>query len=103
MLATQITQKDGKFYFVSYKAPDLLPKVHFTSRYYFEGEQIEAEAGGSDEVARFIASVEKKEGAFQRLLNRRKIRDIVNFFRECRRSTIDRRNDFAIHAGRARL
>jgi len=41
MLATQITQKDGRFYFVSYKAADLLPKVHFTSRYYFEGEHLE--------------------------------------------------------------
>jgi len=80
MLATQITQKDGRFYFVSYKAADLLPKVHFTSRYYYEGEQIEAsEAMASDEVAKFIGAVEKKELAFQRLLNRRKIKEIVNF------------------------
>src|SRR5687767_8669490 len=79
MLSTQITQKDGRFYFVSYKAVDLLPKVHFTSRYYFEGESIEPEIHGVDEVAKFIGSVEKKEGAFQRLLNRRKIREIVNF------------------------
>jgi DGQHR domain-containing protein len=79
MLATQITQKDGRFYFANYKAADLLPKVHFTSRYYFEGEQIEPETHGSDEVARFISSVEKKEGAFQRMLNRRKIREIFNF------------------------
>ena len=80
MLATQITQKDGRFYFVSYKAVDLLPKVFFTSRYYFEGEQIEAsDVHASDEVAKFIASVEKKEHAFQRMLNRRKIREIVNF------------------------
>ena len=81
MLATLVNQKDGRFYFVSYKAADLLPKVHFTSRYYFEGELIEAaESHAHDEVAKFIASVEKKEGAFQRLLNRRKIREIVNFF-----------------------
>lgn len=81
MLATQINQKDGRFYFVSYKAADLLPKVHFTSRYYFEGEAIEAtEAGAHDDVAKFIAGVEKKEGAFQRLLNRRKIKEIVNFY-----------------------
>jgi DGQHR domain-containing protein len=80
MLATQITQKDGKFYFVSYKAADLLPKVFFTSRYYFEGEHIEpSDVHGADEVAKFIASVEKKEHAFQRMLNRRKIREIVNF------------------------
>lgn len=81
MLATQIRQKDGRFYFVSYKAADLLPKVHFTSRYYFEGESLEpTETGAHDDVARFIASVERKEGAFQRLLNRRKIKEIVNFY-----------------------
>src|SRR3972149_3169169 len=81
MLAIQVTQKDGRFYFVSYKAADLLPKVDFISRYYFEGEQIEAsEAHTHDDVAKFIASVEKKEHAFQRMLNRRKIKEIVNFF-----------------------
>jgi DGQHR domain-containing protein len=81
MLATQISQKDGRFYFVNYKAADLLPKVHFISRYYYEGEHIEAaEPGGHDDVTKFIASVEKKEGAFQRMLNRRKIHEIVNFF-----------------------
>lgn len=81
MLATQISQKDGRFYFVNYKAADLLPRVHFISRYYYEGEHIEAaETGGHDDVTKFIASVEKKEGAFQRMLNRRKIHEIVNFF-----------------------
>ncbi len=81
MLATQVNQKDGRFYFVSYKAADLLPKVHFTSRYYFEGEHLEAgELHAGDEVATFIAGVEKKEGAFQRMLNRRKIKEIVNFY-----------------------
>src|SRR5262249_5904440 len=72
---------DGSFYFVSYIAADLLPKVDFISRYYFEGEQIEgSDSHAHDEVAKFIASVEKKEGAFQRMLNRRKIREIVNFY-----------------------
>ena len=81
MLATLVSQKDGKFYFVSYKAADLLPKVHFSSRYYFEGEEIPAsEIHGHDEVAKFIQSVERKEGAFQRMLNRRKIKEIVNFY-----------------------
>ncbi|HET6267642.1 MAG TPA: DGQHR domain-containing protein [Acidobacteriota bacterium] len=81
MLATQITQKDGKFYFVNYKAADLLPRVHFTSRYFFEGEEIQAsEIKPHDDVAKFIAGVERKEGAFQRILNRRKIHEIVNFF-----------------------
>lgn len=81
MLATQINQKDGRFYFVSYKAADLLPKVHFISRYYYEGEHIDAAAPHvNDDVTKFIASVEKKEGAFQRMLNRRKIHEIVNFY-----------------------
>jgi len=80
MLATRIRQKDGTFYFISYKAEDLLDRVRFTSRYYFEGESIEAETGGDDEVARFIHGIEKSEKAFQRLLNRRKVRQIVSFY-----------------------
>lgn len=70
MLATRIRQKDGTFYFIAYKALDLLDRVKFTSRYYFEGEKIEAESAGDDEVAQFIAGVEKSEHGFQRLLNR---------------------------------
>src|ERR1041384_2487043 len=80
MLATRIRQKDGTFYFISYKAEDLLERVTFTSRYYLEGESIEAEDPGEDEVARFIAGIEKSEKSFQRLLNRRKVRQIVNFY-----------------------
>jgi len=80
MLATQIRQKDGMFYFVSFKARDVLSRVRFTSRFYFEGETIEAEADRDDPIAKFIGSVEKSEKAFQRLLSRRKIRDIVNFY-----------------------
>ncbi|MEW5980224.1 MAG: DGQHR domain-containing protein [Acidobacteriota bacterium] len=80
MLATQVRQKEGRFYFIAYKARDLLDRVRFTSRYYFEGERIEAETGGEDEVARFIAGIEKNEKAFQRHLNRQKVRQIVNFY-----------------------
>src|SRR5687767_9579223 len=80
MLATRVLQKEGTFYFVAYKAADLLDRVNFSSRYYFEGEQIEADEPGDDEVARFIAGIEKSEKSFQRLLNRRKIRQIVNFY-----------------------
>ena len=80
MLATRIVQKEGTFYFIAYKAADLLDRVSFTSRYYFEGEQIEADEPGEDEVARFIAGIEKSEKSFQRILNRRKIRQIVNFY-----------------------
>src|SRR5215475_14915228 len=80
MLATRIMQKEGTFYFIAYKAGDLLDRVSFTSRYYFEGEEIEANEPGEDEVARFIAGIEKSEKSFQRILNRRKIRQIVNFY-----------------------
>ena len=80
MLATRIVQKEGTFYFIACKAADLLGRVSFTSRYYFEGEEIEAEEPGEDEVARFIAGIEKSEKSFQRILNRRKIRQIVNFY-----------------------
>src|SRR4026208_2187572 len=80
MLATRVLQKEGAFYFIAYKASELLDKVSFSSRYYFEGEQIEADAPGDDEVARFIAGIEKSEKSFQRVLNRRKIRQIVNFY-----------------------
>ena len=43
MLSTRIRQKDGIFYFVSFKARDILNRVKFTSRFYFEGETIEAD------------------------------------------------------------
>jgi DGQHR domain-containing protein len=80
MLATRVLQNEGAFYFIAYKAAELLDQVSFSSRYYFEGEQIEADEPGDDEVARFIAGIEKSEKSFQRLLNRRKIRQIVNFY-----------------------
>jgi DGQHR domain-containing protein len=80
MLATRIRQKDGIFYFVNFKARDILSRVKFTSRFYFEGETIEAEADEDDPVAKFIGQVERNEKAFQRLLSRRKVREIVNFY-----------------------
>src|ERR1043165_1882856 len=80
MLATRIRQKDGIFYFVSFKAKDILNRVRFTSRFYFEGETIEAEADLEDPIARFIGSVERSEKAFQRMLSRKKVREIVNFY-----------------------
>ena len=52
MLATRVKQKDSIFYFISYKAADLLDKVRFTSRYYFEGEEIpQGRISEHDEVA----------------------------------------------------
>ena len=80
MLATRVLQKEGTFYFIPFKATDLLDRVSFSSRYYFEGEEIAADEPGDDEVAKFIAGIEKSERSFQRLLNRRKIRQIVNFY-----------------------
>src|SRR6187399_139106 len=43
MLATQVRQKDGVFYFAAYPTVDLLDKVRFISRFYGEGERIAAE------------------------------------------------------------
>ena len=81
MLATQIRQKDAVFYFVSYPSEDLLTKVRFLSRYYGEGEAIQPEAAAAeDDVAQFIARIERSEKAFQRLLSRSKVRSIRNFY-----------------------
>lgn len=81
MLATQVRQKDGVFYFVAYPAEDLLRKVRFMSRFYGEGEQITpAEAPEEDEIARFIARIERSDKAFQRQLSRAKVRAITNFY-----------------------
>ena len=80
MLATRIRQKEGTFYFISCDAAELLRRVRFTSRYYLEGEEIKARDPGDDEVARFITGIERSEKAFQRALNQKKIRQIVNFY-----------------------
>jgi len=81
MLATRIKQKEGTFYFIAYKATDLLEKVRFTSRYHFEGEEIaQGRISEHDEVAQFIAGIERSEKGFQRVLNRQKIKQIVNFY-----------------------
>ena len=81
MLATRIRQKEGTFYFIAYKAGRFLDKVRFTSRYYFEGEEIPAATvSDHDEVAQFIAGIERSEKGFQRVLNRQKIKQIVNFY-----------------------
>ena len=80
MLATRLRQKEGVFYFISYKATDLLERVRFTSRYYFEGDKIQEEEAGEDDVARFIAAIERSEKGFQRVLTRRKVKQIVNFY-----------------------
>jgi len=81
MLATRVRQKDSLFYFISYKASDLLDRVRFTSRYYFEGERLDEEAlRDDDEVAQFIAGIERSEKGFQRSLSKQKLKQIVNFY-----------------------
>src|SRR6184192_2589446 len=81
MQATQIRQKDGVFYFVSYRAKDLLAKVRFISRFYGEGEEITpGRVSQDDEIAQFIAKIERTDRAFQRTLSRAKVRQLKNFY-----------------------
>jgi DGQHR domain-containing protein len=81
VIATQVRQKDGVFYFVAFPAEDVLERVRFISRYYGEGMQIAPEpVAQGDDVARFIARIEKSERAFQRQVSRVKVRAIKNFF-----------------------
>jgi DGQHR domain-containing protein len=82
MIATQIRQKDALFYFASYPSEKLLQSVRFISRFYDEeGGQIQAEAiAEEDDVAHFIAKIERSDKAFQRELSRAKVRSIRNFY-----------------------
>ncbi|MEM3043782.1 MAG: DGQHR domain-containing protein [Thermoplasmata archaeon] len=78
VLALRVAQKDGIFYMVSYRAPDILHRVRFLSRDYGGAE--EPARPGEEEIAAFIRGVEKSDAAFQRALIRRKVRDILNFY-----------------------
>ncbi len=81
MLATRIRQKDSIFYFGSYTADEILSKVRFISRYYGESEQIAPQMiSQSDEIAQFIARIERTDQAFQRQLSRAKVRALKNFY-----------------------
>jgi DGQHR domain-containing protein len=82
MIATQIRQKDAMFYFASYPSEKLLSKVRFISRYYDEGgETIKPdEVQPEDDVAQFIARIERSDKAFQRELGRAKVKAIRNFY-----------------------
>src|SRR5580692_1008193 len=81
MLATQVRQKDGVFYFAAYPAEDLLDKVRFISRFYGEGESIHADiAADDDEVAGFISKIESTDKAFQRQMSKAKVAQIKNFY-----------------------
>jgi DGQHR domain-containing protein len=81
MIATRIRQKEAVFYFAAYPSEELLTKVRFISRFYDEGEQIKPEeVPAEDDVAQFIARIERSEKAFQRGLSRSKVRAIRNFY-----------------------
>jgi DGQHR domain-containing protein len=82
MIATQIRQKDALFYFASWPSQHLLERVRFISRFYDEhGGQIAPEAAGeTDDVALFIAKIERTDKAFQRELSRSKVKSIRNFY-----------------------
>lgn len=85
MLAFRMRQKDAEFYIVSYPAEELLGKVRFVSRFYGgRGEAVGGEARPAretDEVEQFVREIERSSGAFQRELNRRKVRQIRDFYR----------------------
>src|SRR3989475_434102 len=79
MQATQLRQKDGVFYFVSYRAKDLMAKVRFISRFYGEGEEITpSRVSQDDDIAQFIARIERNDEAFQRSLSRSKVKQLKN-------------------------
>jgi hypothetical protein len=82
MIATQIRQKDSVFYFASYPSEQLLTRVRFISRFYDEegGTIAPEQIAEEDDVAQFIAKIERSDKAFQRELSRSKVRSIRNFY-----------------------
>jgi len=79
--AMRVRQKDGVFYFASYPARELLAKVRFISRFYGEGEEIApGRVAQDDDVAQFIAHIERTDQAFQRGLSQTKVRQLRNFY-----------------------
>jgi DGQHR domain-containing protein len=82
MIATQIRQKDALFYFASYPSEKLLESVRFISRFYDEqgGQIVPEQVEEQDDVALFIAKIERSDKAFQRDLSRAKVRSIRNFY-----------------------
>ncbi len=85
MFAQRMRQKESEFYFVSYPAQDLLRKVRFVSRFYGErGEMIGGDVSTKknvDDVVRYVQAIEKNSKSFQRDLNRRKVKQIKDFYR----------------------
>ena len=82
MIATQVRQKDAVFYFASYPSEQLLQKVRFISRFYDEegGGIKPEEVPADDDVAQFIAKIERSDKAFQREMGKAKVAAIRNFY-----------------------
>jgi DGQHR domain-containing protein len=87
VFAQRMRQKESEFYFVSYPAEDLLRKVRFVTRFYGEkgqtigGDPPKGKAKTVDDVEHYVQAIEKNSKSFQRDLNRRKIRQIKDFYR----------------------
>jgi len=88
VFAQRMRQKESEFYFVSYPAEDLLRKVRFVTRFYGErgqaiggAEEVKGKPKEPDEVERYVQAIEKNSKSFQRDLNRRKIKQIKDFYR----------------------
>jgi DGQHR domain-containing protein len=83
MLAMRMRQKEAEFYFVSYPAEELLRHVRFISRFYAgPGESVGGEKlRDGDDVERFVEAIEKSARAFQRQVNKRKVDQIRDFYR----------------------
>ena len=82
MQATQIRQKDGVFYFVSYRAKDLMAKVRFISRFYGEGEEIAPSARRRGRRHRAVhrrasSATTRRSSARSRA---RKVKQLKNFY-----------------------
>src|SRR5581483_345443 len=82
MIATQIRQKDAVFYFASYPSERLLGRVRFISRYFDEESGVikPQQVKEEDDLAQFIARIERSDKAFQRELSRSKVAAIRNFY-----------------------
>ncbi len=70
------------FYFASYPSEQLLTRVRFISRYFDEGSGVilSEPVLEEDDIAQFIARIERSDKAFQRELSRSKVRAIRNFY-----------------------
>jgi DGQHR domain-containing protein len=83
VLALRMRQKEAEFYFVSYPAQELLDRTRFLTRFY--GDRGQSVGGDRKkepvDIERFVGAIEGSSKAFQRQLNRRKVRQIRDFFR----------------------